>query len=268
MCRSLAEGGRRCKGSSPAARRATYAITKSAAARAVRKAIDAQEVQEGSTAHHLHAQAQESAKRSRQAAREGDHETAAREAAEAKHYMNTCAQFVKAAAQKRADGIAQDKQTNEVINEALQKINPRYDPRKPDYSQNCSSVVQAYELQRRGLDVQAGPKTGVSLAAIGETWGGTFQVVTPRDGDPRTFIESRFKEPGARGIVYNVWKTGGAHVFNVENVGGQVRFVDGQPTPHRTDVSYYFSGSTTIAYMRTDTRSTPPVDVLRRFLQR
>ncbi|MFF1712158.1 toxin glutamine deamidase domain-containing protein [Streptomyces sp. NPDC058268] len=242
-------------------------MAKSAAARAVQNALDTQEFEEGSVAHHLYVQAQNSAKECREAAREGDDKAAARAAEDTKFYMNSLAEIVKAAAREKSDRIARDKQTNEVIDEALQKINPRYEPGNTDYTHNCSSVVQAYELQRRGLDTQAGPRTGVSLATIGDTWGGTFQWVEPENGDAQGYIESRFNEPGARGIIYNTWTTGGAHVFNVENVGGQVRFVDGQPTPHRTDVAHYFKNSKRIAYMRTDTRPTPSMDVLKRFLQ-
>ena len=46
------------------------------------------------------------------------------------------------------------------------------------------------------------------------------------------------------------WNNGGGHVFNVENVGGRVRFVDGQVA--RGDVSHYFSQGSGLKFLRLD----------------
>ena len=98
---------------------------------------------------------------------------------------------------------------------------------------------------------QGGPG-GRSLEAIERTWGRKFTDGTKAD------IEHAFREPGARGVVYIRWHGGmGAHVFNVENVGGKVRFVDGQPTPVVTEASHYFNLGGHTKYLRLDDLPTP-----------
>ena len=165
-----------------------------------------------------------------------------------------------------------DAGVNQQIDQALDRVNPKYDPAQSAYSENCTSVVQANELQRRGLDAQAGPLEkplrtdqggpgGRPLTAITGPWGGTFTRAT------KTQIEEAFSGPGSRGVVYIAWKTGGAHVFNVENVDGEVRFVDGQPTPPVPDASHYFDLGTGTAYLRLDNRAAPAQDAIRPYLE-
>lgn len=81
-------------------------------------------------------------------------------------------------------------------------------------------------------------------------------------------IEAAFKDPGARGVVYIAWHGNtGAHVFNVENVGGKVRFVDGQPTPSVTDASHYFNLGSRTAYLRLDDLQTPHHSATKPYLE-
>lgn len=164
---------------------------------------------------------------------------------------------------------------NKQINETLDKVNPKFDRTQSAYRENCTGVVQANELRRRGLDVQAGPLEkalcrdeggpgGRPLPVITDAWGGQFTPGTKAD------IEKAFAEPGSRGVLYVEWKPefgGGAHVFNVENVGGQVRFVDGQPTPPVTDASHYFDVGHNTRYVRLDNRPTPPEAATRPYLE-
>ncbi|MEO3824123.1 toxin glutamine deamidase domain-containing protein [Actinomadura sp. B10D3] len=150
------------------------------------------------------------------------------------------------------------------INEALDKVNPKFDVASSAYSENCTGVVQANELRRRGEDVEAGPLEkhlrtdeggpgGRSVSTIEKAWGGTFVP------GARAEIEEAFKQPGSRGIVYIAWNGagGGAHVFSVENVGGKVHFVDGQPTPPVRDASHYFALGRATEYLRVDDLPTP-----------
>ena len=133
--------------------------------------------------------------------------------------------------------------------------------------------VQANELRRRGSDAEAGPLEkhlrsdeggpgGRPLSVIEQAWGGNFVPGTKGE------IEDAFKQPGSRGIVYIAWNGpgGGAHVFGVENVGGKVRFVDGQPTPPLRDASHYFTAGRDTQYLRLDHRATPAHNVIERFL--
>ncbi|MFI5748883.1 toxin glutamine deamidase domain-containing protein [Streptomyces sp. NPDC051644] len=258
MCRSLAEGGRRCRGRGPAVRRARYAVTKSAAARAVEKAISQNEINVHSDAYATYRQARTAADMGRTAALAGDNDAAAQWALRAKQNMQRAAQQV-AEASKRKDRI---EETNGLIEVALERVNPKYEPGNHDYTHNCSNVVQAYELRRRGRDVQAGPRTEFPNSVMEATWGGKYHYVEPGLDHGRSAVEAVFSEPGSRGIVYVAWKTGSAHVFNVENVGGRVRFVDGQPTPHVTDASHYFALSKMCGYLRIDDKPTPPLESL------
>ena len=160
---------------------------------------------------------------------------------------------------------------NNDIDQTLRALNPKYDRTKSAYKENCTGVVQAYELRRRGFEVQPGPLElklrkdqggpgGRSLDVIEKPWGGKFTVGTKAD------IEAAFREPGSRGIVV-VAARRGAHVFNVENVDGQVRFIDAQPTPPLTDASRHFDNIEISGYLRLDTLPTPPASATRPYLE-
>jgi hypothetical protein len=163
---------------------------------------------------------------------------------------------------------------NRSIDRTLKRVNPKFSPRESAYSENCTGVVQANELTRRGVPSQAGPLEeslrsdqngpgGRPLSVIERTWGAKFKPGTKAD------IEQAFSEPGSRGVVFIQWKLPlqGAHVFNVENVGGEVRFVDGQPNPPLTDASSHFDRGHNTAYVRLDDKPTPPADATKSYLE-
>jgi hypothetical protein len=157
--------------------------------------------------------------------------------------------------------------TDQAVDQILGRVNPNYERTNPAYSQNCTGVVQANELQRRGFDVQAGPLepelhgAGRSLSTIEQAWGRDFTPGTKSE------IDAAFQEPGSRGVVYIRWDTGGGHVFNVENVNGTVRFVDGQTIPPRTDASGYFDRGGQTKYLRLDDLPTPPSSATAKYVQ-
>ena len=160
----------------------------------------------------------------------------------------------------------------EKLAEDLGKTNPHFDPTKSAYSENCTGVVQAYELRRRGINVEAGPLEkhlwsseggpgGRDLSVISNTWGRKFSDAShapPWSGGPKGEIDRAFESAGdgSRGVVYVAWDGGkGAHVFNVENVGGKVRYLDAQG--NIADVSHYFSQGHGFQYVRLDDLPTP-----------
>jgi hypothetical protein len=160
------------------------------------------------------------------------------------------------------------------IDRALEKVNPRWEQGKSAYGENCTGVVQAYELRRRGFDAQAGPLEkelrsdegglgGRTAAAIEKPWGRNFTTATKQE------IDKAFEDPGSRGIVRISWNypLRGAHVFNVENVGGEVRYVDGQPTPPQSDASRYFNVGGDTAYIRTDDLPTPEQHKIKNYVE-
>ncbi len=144
------------------------------------------------------------------------------------------------------------------IADDLKRVNPKFDTSTPHYSANCTHCVQAYELRRRGIDVEATalpdqyhPFLGRPLDAVESPWGRQFTPAARAD------IEKAFEGfgPGSRGVVYIKWNGNGAHVFNVENVGGKVRFVDGQTG--MPDVAHYFDKGGDTRFVRLDDVPTP-----------
>jgi hypothetical protein len=169
--------------------------------------------------------------------------------------------------------VAEQKVDRE-IDQTLDKVNPQFDRTKSAYSENCTGVVQANELRRRGSEVEAGPLEkhlrtdeggpgGRLLEVIQKPWDRSFTPGTKAE------IEEAFKQPGSRGVVFIAWSGpgGGGHVFNVENVGGKVRFVDGQPTPPVSDASHYFNVGHDTRYVRLDDRATPPESATKPYLE-
>jgi hypothetical protein len=156
--------------------------------------------------------------------------------------------------------------------DALATVNPRFGmaPR-PAYTMNCVHCVQAYEVARRsvkaeatGLPTRFWPWRGRPLSDIETTWGRSFTAGTQAD------IDEAFRAAGhgARGVVYISWtgpggRVVGGHVFNVENVGGAVRFVDGQNGS--ADVAHYFQRGTNTSYVRLDDLPLP--HAVSRFIQ-
>jgi hypothetical protein len=127
-----------------------------------------------------------------------------------------------------------DAESNSEVDKTLDSVNPNFKKGESAYSENCTGVVQANELTRRGIPSEAGPlekplrtdeggNGGRKPSTIENAWGRKFTAGSKTD------IEQAFKDPGSRGIVSIRWNKGGGHVFNVENVGGKVRFLDGQP---------------------------------------
>lgn len=139
-------------------------------------------------------------------------------------------------------------QTSAVSPEvALERTNPNYDEtwRTTEYNENCQRCVWAYELQRRGYDVEALPtfqgddlpmagnwmkldknrKTADNYKYVGQKYGQTNSVKTEITNITETMDNWG---DGSRAVVRVRWKKGGAHVFNIENVGGKIKAYDGQ----------------------------------------
>jgi papain fold toxin 1 (glutamine deamidase) of polymorphic toxin system len=155
------------------------------------------------------------------------------------------------AARRLERGLARD----------LRRVNPHFDPADTAFSANCTHCVQAFELRRRGIDVEATalpqrfhPFQGRPLGDVENAWGRRFSPV-----NGRADIEQAFQNfgPGSRGVVYTQWQGGrGAHVFNVENANGAIRFMDGQNG--LADASQYFSRGQNFHFLRLDDLPTPP----------
>lgn len=129
---------------------------------------------------------------------------------------------------------------------ALKTVNPNYSNDYSEYSENCQRCIVAYELQRRGYNVEAQPtyendKWNASHKVDNmymDRWRGAFRhaksvaVGSPSGEKVLSNIASEMKSygPGARAVVSINYKGKGhgGHVFSVENVGGRVQYVDAQ----------------------------------------
>lgn len=126
---------------------------------------------------------------------------------------------------------------------ALEHTNPHYRD-SWQYQQNCQRCVWAYELQRRGYDVEALPTyqgddlpRGGNWRYLANNWSENSRFVSAGYGQSNsvkteiTNITSEMNNwgNGSRAIVRVVWKSGrSGHVFNIENQGGIIKAFDGQ----------------------------------------
>lgn len=128
---------------------------------------------------------------------------------------------------------------------AVQRTNPNYSKGR-EYQENCQRCVWAYELQRRGYDVEALPTfKGDDLPSQGR-WKLLNKVCTNPENN--VYVGQHFGQTnsikteitnitdamtnwgdGSRGIVRVKWKNSlSGHVFNIENQGGKIKAFDGQ----------------------------------------
>lgn len=144
------------------------------------------------------------------------------------------------------------------VQDAYGGANPYYDPSGTyaEYTQNCQRSVIAYELRRRGYDVVALPTYEGDMLPYGTRggnghWMGAFQgaksidVGATRNKQVKSNIEGAMKGfgSGSRGIIRVTWQGGNTgHVFNVENVGGTIRYVDAQ-TGRAVNINEYLGAS-------------------------
>jgi len=135
-----------------------------------------------------------------------------------------------------------DEQSNDEHQKA---INPDYDPGKLDYSYNCSFCTAAYDLRKRGYDVEAMPISTLEGPVIEDilSWYDGAKAVSENQlrataSDERIYtpkaraslLEKSLEKygDGARGHLAMYWSMGGGHdiVWEVEN--GKVVFRDCQ----------------------------------------
>lgn len=169
-----------------------------------------------------------------------------------------------------------------TLDEDMALVNPKYQTSEKDkYDQNCAVCTLAYDLRRRGYDIEASSeevtmadgKTGLTMKEIAACYKGA-EIVTMSDiGDKNPDAtgaitkalanedgvkigEHMDKEllshgEGARGHAVFVWTKGGSHdiIWEVEN--GKVVYRDCQ-TNKKIKLEEYSSLSKDMLYMRTD----------------
>lgn len=157
------------------------------------------------------------------------------------------------------------------------------------YTNNCQRVVVAYELRRRGFRVSAKEYSSNGTDTLHHgynkmrkvfgqdpwppgSYGKIFKGAQVIDNLGRTTkatlknITAQMTKWGAgsRAIVQVSWKGRGSHVFNVENVGGKVRFLDAQMGRSSVDARQDYFPSTKpsrTVLIRTDNVKTSDLDM-------
>ena len=151
--------------------------------------------------------------------------------------------------------VKKDKPSNEVTffkknkkvgsyEEDLKKVNPKYDPDSLAYSSNCTNCSMAFELRRRGYDVEAlGNDQGMYVSSIADFFDGITKksVCSPKVQEKLNynkpigeqvqkylFKEMTHKFPdNSRGVLF-IPVTFGAHCVNWEIQNGSVKLYDSQ----------------------------------------
>jgi hypothetical protein len=174
------------------------------------------------------------------------------------------------------DGVKKSTdKVNKEVDDTLAKVNPKFKKGESAYTENCTSVVQANELRRRGMDVQAGPLEKHLWSSEGGPGGrSSYDIIKNVWGREmvkggKDDIVKAFEGygDGARGVARISWNGGGGHIFSIENVGGNVRFIDAQPPGGVRDVSHYFGLGKDTMYARLDDLPTPDAAKLAPYLE-
>ena len=163
---------------------------------------------------------------------------------------------------------------NESRKDSMEKVNPKghsliyslAHPNDLDYRMNCTNCTVAYELRRRGYDVEAQPNTNGRLLVHTPN---VFPGATRRelfnwnsDSDPSTREQQAEQKilslgDGARGELLMTFWYGGGHSVHFENKNGNVIVTDAQ-----VNQTYEFQdivdASATLGYYRFDDSSFNP----------
>ena len=135
-----------------------------------------------------------------------------------------------------------------TIEKALEGTNPNYN-KSWGYNNNCQRCVQAYEMRRRGYNVEALPRKKRNNNIL---WGSecfenygknqrSFNCgFTFNQTKSQLFSELASAPDGARYSVYIKWNKGSSsHVFIAEKVNGVVKYID--PQSNKDNVSDFFN---------------------------
>lgn len=125
--------------------------------------------------------------------------------------------------------------------------NPYYSDDYGEFSQNCQRCVFAYEMRRRGYNVEALPTYENDAMPRGGNWTtamkGMTQVNVGKSTEAATLknIESQMAGwgEGSRGIIRLKWAGGNSgHVINCEYTNGKLHVFDVQSNKRVTGTQY------------------------------
>lgn len=155
---------------------------------------------------------------------------------------------------KAADEFNRIEGTHTYLDDA-RAVNPRY-YEDAVYRENCTHSVAAYEMRRRGWDVEA---TGAKEDDIyrhdwTSTWGLFGSGVFLGGDDPLLDIEKviLYAGDGARYEICLEWNAAKGHVIVGENIDGEVVWIDPQRGKAGTSVRDLFNRAENAWYVRID----------------
>lgn len=139
------------------------------------------------------------------------------------------------------------------IEEAKRGANP--ENRLAAYRVNCTRVVNAYELRRRGYNVTAAVAQGENTVGVyTKNWWRTAEFLPPEELQfkERAALEAAAKKwpDGARGFVTIERYNGAGHTFNIEKVDGELQYIEAQIMV--TDAAASFKGAKNHHLFRVD----------------
>jgi hypothetical protein len=130
-----------------------------------------------------------------------------------------------------------------TIQADLEAVNPNYG-KEADYNENCGNCIAAFEMRRRGFDVEANPRMAMPIKEWLDMFE-EFKALKPASESKVGVLDILTREisswgEGARGTIYGVWdwRENYGHFFSVEVCKGKVMFVDSQDG--KSDVAWYF----------------------------
>ena len=159
---------------------------------------------------------------------------------------------------KDPDGLPFKRGTEASAEDAVANVNAQNYNTDRAYRVNCQRCIWAYEMQRRGYDVEALPapqgdtlckngnwmniaQNGVTREQVAATWGQANSIKT--EVANTTNIMSQWGE-GSRGIMRVAWSgSNSGHVFNVEYKNGKVFAYDAQTGKIHTSLSSALKGT-------------------------
>ena len=161
------------------------------------------------------------------------------------------------------------------MQQAWTEANPNYKKGKA-YQINCQRVAYAYEMQRRGYNVEAqgnfNPSDGFS-----SYYGGGYRHVFQNQhwiknlGSRRQTVVNNIHNQmtqwgdGARAVIICTWSGGrSGHIFNLEQVNGRTIAIDAQPGRRVSLVNYMsMAMPTSVQICRVDNLPTPTNNLLK-----
>lgn len=137
-----------------------------------------------------------------------------------------------------ADAIGKQNESYSMA-DAWRESNPFFSYEYNEYSSNCQRVVMAYEMRRRGYDVEALPTYQGDMMPRGGNWQSALSGMTIKDVGTNARkdetvmrnIENQMQEwgEGSRAILRIHWAgTNSGHVINVERRNGKTYYYDAQ----------------------------------------